>query len=109
MEGLRYQQKNICESQALKIFSESKSREEAGIELNDILEITYPDFEKLSRIERIRALNEIVKRLDITRGDTNEPLHNGNRFLAEVVSFRLGTEELALQFEFENPIQGNFH
>jgi hypothetical protein len=94
---------NKLEKQALEIISESRNREEAAEELKRMLLKKYPNYEMMSRAERVAALNELKEGIDITDGASPYSQNNENRFFAEVLSLSLEFETRALDSGFENP------
>jgi aromatic ring hydroxylase len=109
MEGLRQEQKKTTEVYASEIISESKSREEANIELKTRLDKDCPNFEDLTRLERIKVLQEIADKAGVTIGSTQQPKYNDNRFLAEAIGLMLDAEVWGLQHNFETPTNRTFH
>jgi hypothetical protein len=99
MESIQHQPKTSFESLKREVISTSRNRLEAAVEMGQFLEERQPDFEAAPRSVKVEVLHNFLSDVSQTVGDTSEPVHNENRFLADVVETRLVFEKRALEIE----------
>ena len=99
MEGIQNQPKTSFEKLRREVVSLSRNRQEAAVEMMKFLEERQPDFEAADRSVKVEVLHSLLSDLSQTVGDTSEPVHNQNRFLADVVETKLVFESMVLEEE----------